>query len=196
MTNFKCEDLSLCENFQAAICLHCNQRLCVRHIIEHDQIVFDDVKHVLNLTENAFQEIKDQFEKSRIVCDNFLPSVDDWRKQNLEKIEQIYENELLLIKNEGEALEEYHRDLLEQIERDTRQPLERVLKQKNVNTETLNHIRQTIKNIREECTDLKWEFPVPSPINAEYSLSNCLPLPVLVQTSTTGKVLIFLFSFL
>ncbi len=109
MTNYKCEDLSLCENFQAAICLHCNHRLCVQHIIEHDKIVFGDVKKISDLAEITFQQIKDKSDKSRITYNDLLSSFGEWRTQQLEKLEQIYENELLLIKNEGEALEDFHR---------------------------------------------------------------------------------------
>jgi hypothetical protein len=195
MTNYKCEDLSLCENFQAAICLHCNHRLCVQHIIEHDKIVFNDVKKFSDLTEITLQQIKDKSEKSRIICDDLLPMFDEWRIQQLEKLEQIYGNELLLIENEGEALEDYHRDLLKQLEHDARQPLERIQRQQNANIEVLNHIRQVIEKIRKESTQLKWEFPTPSPINAEYSPSDFTPILISMQMPTIGTTFCYFFSY-
>jgi hypothetical protein len=184
MTNYKCEDLSLCENFQAAICLHCNHRLCVRHIIEHDQIVFGDVQKLSDLSEINFQQIKNKSDKSRIIYNDVLSLFGEWRIQQLEKIEQIYENELLLIENEGAALEDFHEDLLKQLEHGARQPLERAQRQQNINTEILNHIRETIDKIQKECVDLKWEFPAPSPDNTEFYPSDFPPIPIQIHTPT------------
>jgi len=186
MTNYKCEDLSLCENFQAAICLHCNHRLCVRHIIEHDQIVFGDVQKLSDLTEITFKQIKDRSDKSRIIYNDVLSSFGKWRTQQLEKLEQIYENELLLIENEGEALKDFHGELFEQLEHNARQPLERAQRQQSINTEILNHIRQTIDKIQKECVDLKWEFPAPSPDNTEFYPSDFPPIPFSIQMPTRG----------
>ncbi len=171
MTNYKCEETSsICENFQAAICLHCNHRLCVRHMIEHNKIAFNDVENLSHLTEETLQQIKDKGEKSRIACDDQLTTLGEWRIKELEKIEQTCKNELQCIRVQEEALENFHRRLSEQLERDARQPLEQALKQQSVNTEVLDFIRQTTEKIRKESIQLKWEFSPPSSDITEYPL--------------------------
>ncbi len=172
MTDYKCEETSSsCTNFQSAICLHCNRRLCVSHIIEHDQNAFrDDVKKLSNLVEVIIQQIKDKSEKIRIAYDNSLPSLDEWRTQELKKIEQIYEHELQLIEFQENNLDSFHRYLLEQLERGARLPLERMQRQESFNADILHHTRQIIDKIRKECINSKWKFPkTPSPINTDSS---------------------------
>jgi len=172
MTDYKCEETSSsCTNFQSAICLHCNRRLCVSHIIEHDQNVFrDDVKKLSNSVEVIIQQIKDKSEKSRIAYDNSLPSFNEWQEQQLEKIQQIYQHELQLIEFQEKTLENFHRYLLEQLERGARLPLERMQRQESFNADILHHIRQIIDKIRKECINSKWKFPkTPSPINTDSS---------------------------
>jgi hypothetical protein len=168
MINYNCEDSSLCENFQVAICLHCDRRLCVRHIIEHDKIVFGDVNKLSKLIEETLQQIKMKSEKSRIACDNLLPVLDEWRIQELDKIEQIYEHELQVIEIRKQVLEKFHRYLFEELERDARKPLERVQRQQNSNTVILNSSRQVVAKLRKESTKLKWDFSTLSSINTEY----------------------------
>lgn len=168
MINYQCEDSSLCENFQAAICLHCDHRLCLQHLIEHDKIVFADVNTLSKLTDETLQQSKTNSEKSRIACDDLSPALDEWRTQELEKIEQIYEHELQVIEIRGEVLERFHRYLLEELECNARRPLERVQKQQNSNRVILNGIRETAEKLRKESNQLKWEFPTPSSVNTEY----------------------------
>jgi uncharacterized protein YegL len=182
MTDYKCEETSSsCRNFQSAICLHCNHRLCVSHIIEHDQNAFrDDVKKLSNLVEVIIQQVKDTSEKSRIAYDNLLPSFNEWQEQQLEKIQQIYEHELQLIEFQEKTLESFHRYLLEQLEHGARLPLERLQRQQNFNADILNHIRQIIDKIRKECINSKWKFPKPpTPINPDSSFPSI---------SITGKI--------
>lgn len=176
MSDYKCKETSSCENFQSAICLHCNRRLCVQHIIEHNKIILNDVNNLSNMTEDVFQQIKDKSEKSRNTCNDLLPIFDKWRTEELEKIEQIYQHELQLIKHEEEPLEDFHRDLLEQLEHNARQPLVRVQRQQNTNIETLSLIRETIEKVRKENTQSKWNFSSSSTITSEYCLSDFPPL--------------------
>ncbi|CAF4940584.1 unnamed protein product, partial [Rotaria sp. Silwood2] len=48
MTNFTCEETWLCKNVQSAICLHCNRRLCLQHITEHNKIKPNSVQNLSN----------------------------------------------------------------------------------------------------------------------------------------------------
>jgi hypothetical protein len=190
MTDYKCEDVSLCVKFQAAICLHCTRRLCVPHIIEHDKIVFDDAKNLSNSVEVIYQQIKDKSKKSRNTYNDLLPSLDEWRVEQLEKIEEIYQNELEIIGFQQEALQGFHRELLEQLGRDAQQPLERIQRQQNTNLEILNHIRQAIETVQDDAVHLRWDFSAVPSDNTEYSHSDILPMPVPVEIPTTGRIFV------
>jgi hypothetical protein len=96
--------------------------------------------------------------------------LDEWRTQELKKIEQIYEHELQLIEFQENNLDSFHRYLLEQLERGARLPLERMQRQESFNADILHHTRQIIDKIRKECINSKWKFPkTPSPINTDSS---------------------------
>ena len=190
MADYKCEEVSPCENFQAAICLHCNRRLCVRHIIEHDKIVFEDVKNLSDSVEVIIQQIKDKFDKNRITCHDLSSSLGEWRIEQLEKIEEIYRHELQLIGFQQEALEGFYRELSEQLENDAQQPLGRIQRQQNANTEILNHIRHAIETVRNDAVNLKWEFSVLPSVKTEYSLPDFPPIGAPVKIPITGRIFV------
>jgi hypothetical protein len=176
MANYKCEEIPLCGNFQSAICLHCNHRLCLQHITEHNTIVFSGVGDLLNEVEITFQQINEESEKSRNIYNNLLVSSNEWRIQQMEKIQQIYENQLLSVKSQQESLINVQQKLFEQLNREARQPLEHIQRQQNANAEILNHIRQTIKNVRDDSVQLRESFTIPLSINNEYFSSDSLPI--------------------
>jgi hypothetical protein len=128
------------------------------------------MKKLSNSVEVIIQQVKDKSEQSRIAYDNLLPSLNEWRTQELKKIDQIYQNKLQLIEFEENNLENFNRCLLEQLEHGARLPLERMQIQESFNADMLNHIRQIIDKIRKECINSKWKFPkTPSPINTDSS---------------------------
>ena len=59
------------------------------------------------------------------------------------------------------------RFILEQLDNDARQPLERIQRQQNANIDILNLIRQAIEKVREENTQLMESFPSSSTIISE-----------------------------
>jgi hypothetical protein len=192
MADYKCEAFSTCEHFQSAICLHCNRRLCSKHIIDHHTIVLSNVRSLLNLVQIILQQIKDKSEKSRTTCDDVLPGLDEWRREELEKIEQIYKHESQLIGVREETLKNSHRYLLEEVEQNARQPLERVQREQNTKVEILNHIQQTIDNVQKGSEELKWDFSASPTVNSEYfpsdfpSILSPVKIPIEPTTSSSS----------
>jgi hypothetical protein len=186
MAKYKCEETSSCEKFQCAVCLHCNRLLCVQHIIEHDKFVLSSVDNLSNMVEDILKQIKYKSEKSRTTCDDVLPGLDEWRREELEKIEQIYKHESQLIGVREETLKNSHRYLLEEVEQNARQPLERVQREQNTNVEILNHIQQTIDNVRKESEELKWDSSASPTVNSEYSPSDFVQMIVPMGMTTSS----------
>jgi hypothetical protein len=189
MTNYTCEESSVCTRFQSAICLHCNRRLCLEHITEHNQIISGGLTNLSNEVKTTFQQIKEQSEKCRNIFNNALTSVNEWRTQQIEKIQEIYENHLKLIEVQREVLNNAEVKLFEQLELNALQPLEHIQKQQTSSIEIINHIQQTINKVREDSAYLKWKLTTPPPpVDVEFSPLN-IPLISFPTDSSTSRMI-------
>jgi len=174
MTNYTCEEASVCIDFPSIICFHCNHRLCLLHFTEHNKKFFGNITNLSKEIEETFQQINEESENRRNIFNNILTSFNQWRTQQIEKIEQIYRNHLRCFESQQEVLNNTEIKLFEQLERDARQPLEYAQRQQYATTEIINHIQQTIKKVREDNVYLKWKLatPSPPPFDVEYSPLN------------------------
>ena len=148
MASYTCEESSICGNFQSAICFHCNRRLCLVHIHEHTKIV-NNVRKLSYELEQTSQKITEDSINRNLIYDDILSSLDQWRTKEIEKIELMYQNHLQSIQSEKERINKAQEELFDQLEC-IRQPLE--YQQDHV------YVRQTIKKVREESVQLKWNY--------------------------------------
>jgi hypothetical protein len=167
MANYTCEDTSVCASFQSAICLHCDRRLCVSHIIEHNRAVPCSIKSLSNQVDTTIQQINNEYEKSRETYNNVLISLNEWRTKQTEKIQEMYENHLQYVESQQEALSITQQELTGLLERDARRPLQLVERQQNASVKVLDHVQQTIKRIQEHSAQLKWNISISLPTNIE-----------------------------
>ena len=188
MANYVCEATTLCTNFQSAICLHCNRRLCLSHITEHNQIVLSSVQNLTNEVEVICQEINNEYERSREIYHNVLTSSNEWRIKQLEKISQIYETHLQSVESQQEALNIVHQELTEMLDRDARQPLKFIQTKRNGSVAALDHIEQTIKKVQKHSVQLQWNFSTSLPLNAVHQLLKPSSSPVSTSTSTPSMI--------
>jgi hypothetical protein len=147
MASYTCEESPACTHFQSSFCSHCNRRLCRIHIGEHNKII-SSIKNLPNDINTTYQQIKKESEKRKNIFNNIFASFNKWRKQQIEKIDQIHQNHLKFIKSEREILNNAEAKLFEQLEQNARQPFEHLQGQLNVNMKTIDHIQQTIRSVR------------------------------------------------
>ncbi|CAF0820795.1 unnamed protein product [Adineta ricciae] len=191
MTDYKCEETSSsCSKFQSAICLHCQRRLCVEHIIEHSErnSSSDGGDELSNEVKRTLKDIKDKAQQSRAAHNNQLIELNQWREDNLKKINQIYDHELQLINLREHILLSFHHYLLMQLEEGARLPLERLKIQQNLNTGILHHIQQTLGNIQQDMKHLKWNFNQFSN-SIKHSQSPSTLLPVQMPTRQDDQIM-------
>ena len=173
MEHYRCEEASICTNFHEAICLHCDHRLCLLHLTEHNKSTSSNVITLVNEVEETRRHLDKESEKRQQIYDNILTSCDRWRIQQIDKIQQIYDKQLKLIQSQQQTLNHTQEKLFEKLERDVQKPLEYLQTQRNVSAEIQNHIQQTMKQIREDNAYLKWNLTTPSlPVDMDDS-----PLP-------------------
>jgi predicted alpha/beta-fold hydrolase len=178
MAHCKSQENSSCEDFQSV----------VLHTAECNTNLLSDINNLSNQVNATFQQIKNKSEKSRIVYDNVLTSFTDQRTQELEQIEQIYENHLQRIESQQEALNIFHRELLKYLKDNATQHLERVQRQHNSNTEVLNRVRQTIEKVQNDGAHLKCNFSIPLLNDIEFSSSAFPHIPIPVPQSTMSRI--------
>ncbi len=139
----------------------------------------------------TFQQIREESEKRKNIFNLILTSSNQWRTEQMEIIQQIYEKHLKLIESQREVLEDAEVKLFQQLEENALQPLEQVQRQQNANIEITNHIQQTMKKVREDNADLKWKLATPPPpIDIEFSTLNLSPISVPIQSSQSGMTYI------
>jgi hypothetical protein len=188
MANLTCEDASVCTSFQSAICLHCNRRLCVSHITEHNQAIPCSIRSLSNEVTDTLQRINNQYEKSREAYNNTLITLNEWRTQQTEKIQQIYENHLQSVESQQEALNITQQELTALLERDARRPLELVQRQQNASVKVLDHVQQTIKRIQQHSAQLRWNFLISLPGNIQRPPEDSTSSSTAVQVSQLSMI--------
>ena len=180
MTDYRCEETSSsCSKFQSGICLHCQRRLCIEHIIEHRErnSSSDGGEELSNEVKRTLQGIKDKAQQNRAAYNNQLTELNQWKEDKLKKINQIYDHELQLINLREHILLSFHHYLVKKLEEGARLPLERMQIQQNLNIGILNHIQQTLGIIQQDMKHLKWDFNQFSN-SIKHSQSASTPLPV------------------
>ncbi len=189
MASYTCEDVSICTQFQSAMCLHCNRRLCLTHLIEHNKISFN-LTNLSNEVKRTFQQIHEESEKRKNIFNHILTSLNQWRTEQMEKIQQIYDNHSKLIESQREVLENAESKLFQQLEENALQPLELIQRQQNANMEIINDIQQTMKKVREDNAYLKWKLvtPPPPPVDIQYSPLNVPSISVPKQSLQSGMI--------
>ena len=88
MANYICEDDSICTKYQSAICLHCNHRLCLFNIGEHNKILISSLTNLSNEVKITFQQITEESEKRKIIFNSILTSFNQWQEDQIEKIQE------------------------------------------------------------------------------------------------------------
>jgi ATP-dependent Clp protease ATP-binding subunit ClpA len=188
MTNYKCEETFPCANFQSAICLHCNRRLCLAHITEHNEGHRSSIQNLSNEVEITYQQINNEYEKSRETYNHVLTSLNQWRTQQTEKIQQLYDYYLQSIESQQEALNMIQQDLAELLDRDARQPLKHIHKQQSDGIEIMRNIQQTIEKAQKRCIQLKWNHSKAPPDNVVYDPKDILSIPAPMDMPKTSMI--------
>ncbi|CAF3525801.1 unnamed protein product, partial [Rotaria sp. Silwood2] len=151
----------------------------------------NSVQNLSNELEATFKQINDKYEKSRQTYNNLLASLNQWRTQQIERIEKTYKNSLQGIESQQEALNILHRELTEVLDRDGRQQLLQIQCQDDVIMKRLHHIHRTIKNVQKYCTQLQWNASLlQSPINSEQSSedSSSMQIPLKISKSNIHEL--------
>ncbi|CAF0818043.1 unnamed protein product [Adineta steineri] len=156
MTNYLCEEGTVCNNYQSAICLHCNRRLCILHIAQHNQVNSDNIRNLSHEIVLVTEHINNEYEKTRDIYQTVLVDLAEWRAKQVENITQAYNNYLQHVESQQEALNTLHYELIKKLDDDARKPLEVIQAQQTTGATVLTHIEQTIQIIRDQAAQIHW----------------------------------------
>lgn len=163
MASYTCEEVSICKRFQSAICLHCNLRLCVEHINEHNKIIYNNIINLSDDVKKASEEIHDESINRQNKFNEIIHSFNQWKNEQINKIEQIHNKHLELIEYQRNTLTKAEILLLEKLQQNAFQPIEHVKQEQNASIDIMNHIKQTIEKVRNDNIYLQWKLSVPPP---------------------------------
>lgn len=154
MNHYLCEEQPACPNFQSAICLHCNQRLCLTHITEHNKIIFRDVENLYTELNTAVTHVQEQAVKNELSYKNVLNTLNAWREEQIQQIDVIYYKQLQLIVREQDATQHVVEQLTHKLNVDVEQQLNLIKAQQTASIAALQCMRQTIENVQRESDNL------------------------------------------
>ena len=172
------EENTLCEDIQSI----------ALHTTESTTDMSSEITHLSNQINTTSQQIKDKSNNSKLVYDNMLISLNDWRTEQLQQIEQIYQSHLQRILVKEQTLMKIHQEMLKYLKENATQHLERVQKQENSNLEVLYYIRHAIERVRTDSAELPWNFTIVLPNEIDISALNFSPIPSLVHKATSNTI--------
>ncbi|CAF4764762.1 unnamed protein product, partial [Rotaria socialis] len=95
---------SSCLHSPIAICLHCQQHLCVEHLLQHNEQLVCQA----NIQCDEFNRITEQIEKMSF-NEQFTSAeedLNDWLNDQMKKLDKVYEEKLFLLKQAQSEVEE------------------------------------------------------------------------------------------
>lgn len=131
-----------------------------------------EIDHLSNQIDATFQQIEEKANTSRIVYNNVITSFDDWRTQELKRIDQIYQNHLRSIDVQQAELNKFYQNLKNDLKYNATQHLERVQKQESSNIQVLNQVHQTIARVRYSVAHPQRHLTIRLPNDIEFSSSD------------------------
>ncbi|CAF3110605.1 unnamed protein product [Rotaria socialis] len=142
---------SSCLHSPIAICLHCQQHLCVEHLLQHNEQLVCQA----NIQCDEFNRITEQIEKMSF-NEQFTSAeedLNDWLNDQMKKLDKVYEEKLFLLKQAQSEVEEKLK-AFKQTQRlkiaDVQRRLFNSQLNKQINLEQLNQMKTTIEQLRED----------------------------------------------
>jgi hypothetical protein len=153
-------------------------------------MIVSSITNLSNEVKRTFQQIREESEKRRNMLNSILTSLNQWRTEQMEKIEQIYEDHSKLMESQREVLADTEVKLFKQLEENALQPLELIQRQQNASVNMINDIQQTMKKVREDNACLKWKLVTspPPPVDIQYSPLNIPSISIPIQSSQSNAI--------
>jgi hypothetical protein len=150
-----CEEQS-CENVQSAVCLHCNRRLCTTHVIAHGTTLLQEADKLSEQINELAEHLNVSLQRIQSTHSETMKALGNWRERQIAKIEDKYAEKVKSIGSRQDYLIELEKQLSQRLAKDAREPLERMQIQKSANNELIQHVCQTISDIKQKSKELAW----------------------------------------
>ncbi|CAF4156047.1 unnamed protein product [Rotaria socialis] len=179
-----CEE-ETCESIQAAICLHCEKRLCISHVFEHGCSLLK--KSTVELRKKA-DELADSLAIASQSVDEGCTSAEAechaWKTVALEKIEKEYSSMIKSIQSERKRLDKVRKELTTQLSIEVQQKLKTLRTQPICTSQALVDLQLVLENVRNNMQKLQWpkKLPFSVPIKIKLAQNKKETQPVLPKT--------------
>jgi hypothetical protein len=167
-----------CDNVQSAICLHCQQYLCVTHIVDHGKLLLREGDQLCEQINELAEQLNVYLKQVHLARDEATEKLNVWRQNQNDKVEQKYAEKVQVIQFRKDHLTHLENQLTKRLTEEAIQPLEYMQTRQNASSENLKTIRQAITNIARESAQLDLCLKDPS--------SQVSSSPV-VNTTTTNN---------
>ncbi|CAF3584807.1 unnamed protein product [Adineta steineri] len=128
-------------------CEGCSKRFCLIHLTEHQQILNEELNHIINDYDQFKQRINE--EKQNKQNFSLIKQIDQWEKHSIEKIQQKAQDCREIVIRYSHTffndIEKTFNDLSEQIKQ--------IHKENEFNEINLNYLRSQLIEITEELTN-------------------------------------------
>jgi ABC-type uncharacterized transport system ATPase subunit len=129
---------------QSGKCLHCNQFLCIRHIVEHGKAVWHSAEHLYQEVNELAQQVMIISKSVHIMYDNVEAEWKAWRAKAFETIEETFAEGMRSIGSKRDSFTRREELLALQLNEKIRQPLQRMKEQQSANLTTVKTVQLEI----------------------------------------------------
>ncbi|CAF4157418.1 unnamed protein product [Rotaria magnacalcarata] len=146
-----------CESIQAAICLHCEKRLCVSHVFAHECSLLKnstvelgkEADELANLLAIASRSVDEGYTNAEAECHA-------WKTVALERIEEEYSSMIKSIQSERKRLDKVGKELTTQLSIEVQQKLKTLRTQPICTSQVFADVQLVLENVRNNMQKLQW----------------------------------------
>ncbi|CAF1262386.1 unnamed protein product [Adineta ricciae] len=150
-----CEETS-CTVLPAAICLHCNRRLCTSHIVAHGVVLLGEADELCQQISEVAEHLNNSSEDIQVKHSEAIAALDAWRQKEIDQIEDQYTEKIQIIEAKQDYLIDLENNLILRLTKNARDPLEQMQTQKNASRQMAETIQQVLVELKQECRKLTW----------------------------------------
>lgn len=142
-------EISSCKHSSSAVCICCNQCLCIDHLKDHSNKQTDN--QLISLT-TEINILSDQFHRISLSEPNFLTTLDQWRSDAYRTIDRFYETQR---RHFEQFIQENRQKQRKEIDH-LRLKITDLNHEKNISPDDIYLIKDTIQSIEKDLNNLQY----------------------------------------
>jgi hypothetical protein len=149
-----CEETP-CVNVQSAICLHCLQRLCSKHILEHGTVLLREGDELCEQINELAEQLNASLQQIHSSRQEAVDKLNLWRQKQIDNLDHKYAETMQIIEFRKDHITGIENELTERLIKEAKTPLDDMQARQSASAQSLETIRQVIANVLKDSTQIE-----------------------------------------